>query len=212
MSFPGSEQGTSGTVLPGLSGGRSPSPSFCSSSLNEALDNYTATFRVHGVAIGQTSLTATVTDKAGQRINSAPQQIEVQLLLFLQHGITQPYCTHGCWGGCDREGAAGTVQEATDTMFKAVACSVLGSPVQGPGGQPQRTETSPHTQSSPLADCCICSPSNVPMPLPWEPVGDAGGGGSLPCCTDGGILLPASPEGPCFPHLKSFEGIEVENF
>nr|XP_035969379.1 nuclear pore membrane glycoprotein 210 isoform X1 [Halichoerus grypus] len=45
--------------------------------LDEALDNYTATFRVHGVAIGQTSLTATVTDKAGQRINSAPQQIEV---------------------------------------------------------------------------------------------------------------------------------------
>uniref|UniRef100_A0A8C4M890 Nucleoporin 210 n=1 Tax=Equus asinus asinus TaxID=83772 RepID=A0A8C4M890_EQUAS len=41
------------------------------------LDHYTAAFRVHGVAIGQTSLTATVTDKAGQRINSAPQQIEV---------------------------------------------------------------------------------------------------------------------------------------
>ncbi|XP_034852350.1 nuclear pore membrane glycoprotein 210 [Mirounga leonina] len=45
--------------------------------LDEALDNYTATFRVHGVAIGQTSLTATVTNKAGQRINSAPQRIEV---------------------------------------------------------------------------------------------------------------------------------------
>ncbi|XP_060036296.1 nuclear pore membrane glycoprotein 210 isoform X2 [Erinaceus europaeus] len=45
--------------------------------LDEAPDNYTATFRVHGVAIGQTSLTAIVTDKAGQRINSAPQQIEV---------------------------------------------------------------------------------------------------------------------------------------
>uniref|UniRef100_A0A452UKT8 Nucleoporin 210 n=1 Tax=Ursus maritimus TaxID=29073 RepID=A0A452UKT8_URSMA len=45
--------------------------------LDEALDDYTATFRVHGVAIGQTSLTATVTDKAGQRISSAPQQIEV---------------------------------------------------------------------------------------------------------------------------------------
>ncbi|XP_044108842.1 nuclear pore membrane glycoprotein 210 [Neovison vison] len=45
--------------------------------LDEALDNYTATFRVHGVAIGQTSLTATVMDKAGQRINSASQQIEV---------------------------------------------------------------------------------------------------------------------------------------
>ncbi|XP_032188333.1 nuclear pore membrane glycoprotein 210 isoform X2 [Mustela erminea] len=45
--------------------------------LDEALDNYTATFRIHGVAIGQTSLTATVMDKAGQRINSASQQIEV---------------------------------------------------------------------------------------------------------------------------------------
>ncbi|ELR54201.1 Nuclear pore membrane glycoprotein 210, partial [Bos mutus] len=45
--------------------------------LDEAPDDYTASFRVHGVAIGQTSLTATVTDKAGQRINSAPQQIEV---------------------------------------------------------------------------------------------------------------------------------------
>ncbi|XP_028906828.1 nuclear pore membrane glycoprotein 210 [Ornithorhynchus anatinus] len=45
--------------------------------LDEALDDYTATFLVHGVAIGQTSLTATVSDKTGQRINSAPQQIEV---------------------------------------------------------------------------------------------------------------------------------------
>uniref|UniRef100_A0A452F5S9 Nucleoporin 210 n=1 Tax=Capra hircus TaxID=9925 RepID=A0A452F5S9_CAPHI len=45
--------------------------------LDEAPDDYTASFRVHGVAIGQTSLTATVTDKAGQKINSAPQQIEV---------------------------------------------------------------------------------------------------------------------------------------
>ncbi|XP_075407010.1 nuclear pore membrane glycoprotein 210 [Tenrec ecaudatus] len=45
--------------------------------LDEALDHFTATFLVHGVAIGQTSLTATVMDKAGQRINSAPQQIEV---------------------------------------------------------------------------------------------------------------------------------------
>ncbi|KAM5333339.1 nuclear pore membrane glycoprotein 210 [Glossophaga mutica] len=45
--------------------------------LDEALDNYTAAFHVHGVAIGQTSLTAVVTNKAGQRITSAPQQIEV---------------------------------------------------------------------------------------------------------------------------------------
>ncbi|XP_068018721.1 nuclear pore membrane glycoprotein 210 [Melanerpes formicivorus] len=45
--------------------------------LSEALDDHTAAFQVHGVAIGQTSLTATVADKRGQRISSAPQQIEV---------------------------------------------------------------------------------------------------------------------------------------
>ncbi|EGV97706.1 Nuclear pore membrane glycoprotein 210 [Cricetulus griseus] len=45
--------------------------------LDEALDNYTATFLVHGVAIGQTSLSASVTDKSGQRVSSTPQQIEV---------------------------------------------------------------------------------------------------------------------------------------
>ncbi|NXU54806.1 PO210 protein, partial [Turnix velox] len=45
--------------------------------LSEALDDHTAAFLVHGLAIGQTSLTATVTDKRGQRISSAPQQIEV---------------------------------------------------------------------------------------------------------------------------------------
>uniref|UniRef100_A0A8B9TXM7 Nucleoporin 210 n=1 Tax=Anas platyrhynchos TaxID=8839 RepID=A0A8B9TXM7_ANAPL len=39
-------------------------------------DIYVA-FLVHGVALGQTSLMATVTDRRGQRINSAPQQIEV---------------------------------------------------------------------------------------------------------------------------------------
>lgn len=77
--------------------GRSPSPSLCSSYLNEALDNYTATFRVNGAAIGQTSLTATVTDKAGQRINSAPQQIEVKLLSFTSDGIS-PART-ACMGG-----------------------------------------------------------------------------------------------------------------
>lgn len=52
-------------------------PFLCSSPLNEALDKYTAMFHVRGVAIGQTSLTASVTDKAGQRISSAPQPIEV---------------------------------------------------------------------------------------------------------------------------------------
>uniref|UniRef100_A0A8C3LL48 Nucleoporin 210 n=1 Tax=Chrysolophus pictus TaxID=9089 RepID=A0A8C3LL48_CHRPC len=45
--------------------------------LAEALDDHTAAFLVHGIAIGQTSLTASVADKRGQRINSAPQQIEV---------------------------------------------------------------------------------------------------------------------------------------
>ncbi|NXX11332.1 PO210 protein, partial [Podargus strigoides] len=45
--------------------------------LSEALDDHTAAFVVHGTAIGQTSLMATVADKRGQRINSAPQQIEV---------------------------------------------------------------------------------------------------------------------------------------
>uniref|UniRef100_A0A8C5TEY0 Nucleoporin 210 n=1 Tax=Malurus cyaneus samueli TaxID=2593467 RepID=A0A8C5TEY0_9PASS len=45
--------------------------------LGEALDDHTAAFLVRGMAIGQTSLTATVADRRGQRINSAPQQIEV---------------------------------------------------------------------------------------------------------------------------------------
>ncbi|XP_054833051.1 nuclear pore membrane glycoprotein 210 [Eublepharis macularius] len=45
--------------------------------LSEAPDEYTAAFLVRGVAIGQTSLTAVVTDKDGETINSAPQQIEV---------------------------------------------------------------------------------------------------------------------------------------
>uniref|UniRef100_A0A803YR07 Nucleoporin 210 n=1 Tax=Meleagris gallopavo TaxID=9103 RepID=A0A803YR07_MELGA len=45
--------------------------------LAEALDDHTAAFLVHGIAIGQTSLTASVADKRGQRINSVPQQIEV---------------------------------------------------------------------------------------------------------------------------------------
>uniref|UniRef100_A0A8D0H3J3 Nucleoporin 210 n=1 Tax=Sphenodon punctatus TaxID=8508 RepID=A0A8D0H3J3_SPHPU len=45
--------------------------------LSEALDNCTAAFLVHGMSIGQTSLTATVTNEKGDRINSAPQQIEV---------------------------------------------------------------------------------------------------------------------------------------
>lgn len=98
--------------------GRSPSPSLCSRALDEALDNYTATFRVHGVAIGQTSLTATVSDKAGQRINSAPQQIEVKLFPFppscvgsvlpLLHACTGWEVCHFCGG----PGVMGVAQEA----------------------------------------------------------------------------------------------------
>ncbi|KAJ6668381.1 hypothetical protein lerEdw1_015758 [Lerista edwardsae] len=45
--------------------------------LSDASDEYTAAFSVHGMAIGQTSLTAVVTGKDGEKINSAPQQIEV---------------------------------------------------------------------------------------------------------------------------------------
>lgn len=41
----------------------------------------TSTFLVKGVVIGQTSLSAVVTDKNGRIITSAPQQIEVTLLL-----------------------------------------------------------------------------------------------------------------------------------
>uniref|UniRef100_A0A4W3IEM5 Nucleoporin 210 n=1 Tax=Callorhinchus milii TaxID=7868 RepID=A0A4W3IEM5_CALMI len=45
--------------------------------LDDALDGYTASFSVQGAAIGQTSLTATVTNKHGKKLSSAPQQIEV---------------------------------------------------------------------------------------------------------------------------------------
>ncbi|KAJ7316815.1 hypothetical protein JRQ81_002977, partial [Phrynocephalus forsythii] len=45
--------------------------------LREASDEYTAAFLVHGIFIGQTTLTAVVTDRNGERISSAPQQIEV---------------------------------------------------------------------------------------------------------------------------------------
>lgn len=50
---------------------------FLCSPLREALDEHTAAFLVRGVTIGQTSLMAAVADRRGQRINSAPQQIEV---------------------------------------------------------------------------------------------------------------------------------------
>ncbi|XP_078065799.1 nuclear pore membrane glycoprotein 210 [Mustelus asterias] len=45
--------------------------------LDEILDDYTASFRVQGKGIGQTSLTATVTSKDGKKLSSAPQQVEV---------------------------------------------------------------------------------------------------------------------------------------
>lgn len=68
------------------------------------------------MAIGQTSLTASVTDKAGQRINSAPQQIEVKLFLFT-HGGTSPAPLHvragDIWLSRDRLGVLGVAQEAT---------------------------------------------------------------------------------------------------
>lgn len=49
--------------------------------LSEVPDEYTATFLVHGMAIGQTSITAVVIDKDGETISSAPQQIEVNIFL-----------------------------------------------------------------------------------------------------------------------------------
>ncbi|KAL7986057.1 hypothetical protein Chor_011223, partial [Crotalus horridus] len=45
--------------------------------LDETSDEYTAVFLVHGMAIGQTSVTGVVTDRYGEKIYSIPQQIEV---------------------------------------------------------------------------------------------------------------------------------------
>ncbi|KAM9324460.1 nuclear pore membrane glycoprotein 210 [Gastrophryne carolinensis] len=45
--------------------------------LVEKVDEFTAVFAVHGLAIGQTSLTASVTDKASNRIDSSPRSFEV---------------------------------------------------------------------------------------------------------------------------------------
>ncbi|XP_061474146.1 nuclear pore membrane glycoprotein 210 isoform X2 [Rhineura floridana] len=56
---------------------RAASPIISLKPLSEASDEYTAAFLVHGVTIGQTSLTAVVTDRYGERISSASQQIEV---------------------------------------------------------------------------------------------------------------------------------------
>ncbi|XP_069823220.1 nuclear pore membrane glycoprotein 210 [Dendropsophus ebraccatus] len=45
--------------------------------LNEKVDEFTAVFAVRGLAIGQTSLTASAVDKAGNRIDSLPKPLEV---------------------------------------------------------------------------------------------------------------------------------------
>ncbi|XP_072928260.1 nuclear pore membrane glycoprotein 210 [Hemitrygon akajei] len=45
--------------------------------LDDILDDYTVGFTVKGIAIGQTSLTATVVTRDGKKLSSAPQQIEV---------------------------------------------------------------------------------------------------------------------------------------
>ncbi|CAH2313255.1 nuclear pore membrane glyco 210 [Pelobates cultripes] len=45
--------------------------------LSQKADNYTIVFDVHGEAIGQTSLTATATDKDGHTIESRPRLLEV---------------------------------------------------------------------------------------------------------------------------------------
>lgn len=60
-------------------------------SLNRPLSEYsekdTATFLVKGVLIGQTSISAVVTDKNGRTISSAPLQIEVELLTALTSSL-----------------------------------------------------------------------------------------------------------------------------
>ncbi|XP_075689920.1 nuclear pore membrane glycoprotein 210 [Rhinoderma darwinii] len=45
--------------------------------LNENVDEHTAVFAVHGLAIGQTSLTASAIDKAANKIDSSPKSLEV---------------------------------------------------------------------------------------------------------------------------------------
>ncbi|XP_075039219.1 nuclear pore membrane glycoprotein 210 [Mixophyes fleayi] len=45
--------------------------------LNEKVDEFTAVFTVHGLAIGQTSLTASAIDKAGNKLDSSPRSLEV---------------------------------------------------------------------------------------------------------------------------------------
>nr|XP_027779373.1 nuclear pore membrane glycoprotein 210-like [Marmota flaviventris] len=78
--------------------------------LDKALDSYTAAFLVLGTAIGQTSLTASVTDTAGQRISSTPQQIEVN------GPFSRPLGSAPAGGGCllgDRLDGPATAQEVT---------------------------------------------------------------------------------------------------
>ncbi|KAG8430005.1 hypothetical protein GDO86_018656, partial [Hymenochirus boettgeri] len=53
------------------------SPVVLIKAVNEKLDDFTAVFAVHGVAIGQTSLTAVAVDRVGSRIDSSPKPLEV---------------------------------------------------------------------------------------------------------------------------------------
>ncbi|XP_056380163.1 nuclear pore membrane glycoprotein 210-like [Hyla sarda] len=48
-----------------------------SRALNEKVDEFTAVFAIRGLAIGQTSLTASVVDQAASRIDSSPKPLEV---------------------------------------------------------------------------------------------------------------------------------------
>ncbi|XP_063796677.1 nuclear pore membrane glycoprotein 210 [Pseudophryne corroboree] len=45
--------------------------------LSETVDEFTAVYAVHGLAIGQTSLTASAIDKAGNKLDSSPRSLEV---------------------------------------------------------------------------------------------------------------------------------------
>ncbi|XP_018095905.1 nuclear pore membrane glycoprotein 210 [Xenopus laevis] len=45
--------------------------------LRQKVDDFTVVFSVHGIAIGQTSLVAATTDRAGSRIDSVPRALEV---------------------------------------------------------------------------------------------------------------------------------------
>lgn len=60
---------------------------FLNRPLSEHFEKDTTTFLVKGMVIGQTSISALVTDKNGRTITSAPQQIEVNPLDFFKDFI-----------------------------------------------------------------------------------------------------------------------------